>query len=127
MPGRNLLRFFRGHFPSTSKIAEILEKRGDYNVFHRVLPRARASALRDRRFALRVLRQCRCGHRRLAARGPLEGLPIRALTENDLETAAFNVFLYGRMIEAAAEIDDHLNRGRNMDTRTPLEQCAFVV
>jgi hypothetical protein len=47
--------------------------------------------------------------------------------EKDLETAAFNVFLYGRMIEAAAEIDDHLNRGRNMDTRTPLEQCAFVV
>jgi hypothetical protein len=32
-----------------------------------------------------------------------------------------------RMIGAAAEIDDHLNRGRNMDTRTPLEQCAFVV
>jgi len=31
------------------------------------------------------------------------------------------------MIGAAAEIDDHLNRGRNMDTRTPLEQCAFVV
>jgi hypothetical protein len=32
-----------------------------------------------------------------------------ALTEKDLETAAFNVFLYGRMIGAAAEIDDHLN------------------
>ena len=29
------------------------------------------------------------------------------------------MFLYGRMIGAAAEIDDHLNRGRNMDTRTP--------
>jgi hypothetical protein len=50
-----------------------------------------------------------------------------ALTEKDPETAAFNVFLYGRMIGAAAEIDDHLNRGRNMDTRTPQEQCAFVV
>jgi succinyl-CoA synthetase alpha subunit len=50
-----------------------------------------------------------------------------ALTEKDLETAAFNVFLYGRMIGAAAEIDDHLNRGRNMDTRTPQEQCSFVV
>ena len=50
-----------------------------------------------------------------------------ALTDKDLETAAFNVFLYGRMIGAAAEIDDHLNRGRNMDTRTPQEQCAFVV
>jgi hypothetical protein len=50
-----------------------------------------------------------------------------ALTEKNLETAAFNVFHYGRMIGAAAEIDYHLNRGRNMDTRTPLEQCAFVV
>jgi hypothetical protein len=37
------------------------------------------------------------------------------------------VFLYGRMIGAAAEIDDHLNRGRNMDTRTPQVRCAFVV
>jgi hypothetical protein len=48
------------------------------------------------------------------------------LTERDLETAAFTVFLYGRMIGAAAEIDDHLNRGRNMDTRTPESQVAFV-
>jgi hypothetical protein len=34
---------------------------------------------------------------------------------------------HGRMIGAAAEIDDHLNRGRNMDTRTPQERCAYVV
>ena len=25
------------------------------------------------------------------------------------------------------DLIDHLNRGRNMDTRTPQEQCAFVV
>jgi hypothetical protein len=31
------------------------------------------------------------------------------------------------MIGAAAEIDDHLNRGGNMDTRTPQEQCAFIL
>ena len=49
------------------------------------------------------------------------------LTAQDLETAAFNLFLYSRMIGAAAEIDDHLNRGRNMDTRTPQERCGFVV
>jgi hypothetical protein len=35
--------------------------------------------------------------------------------------------LYGRMIGAAAEIVDHLNRGRSMDTRTPQEQCSFLV
>jgi hypothetical protein len=33
---------------------------------------------------------------------------------------------YGRMIGCAAEIDDHLNRGRNMDTRTPASACRFV-
>jgi citrate synthase len=49
------------------------------------------------------------------------------LSVADLEKAAFQVFLYGRMIGASAEIDDHLNRGRNMDTRTPQELCGFVV
>lgn len=49
------------------------------------------------------------------------------MSEHELETAAFNVFLYGRMIGAAAEIDDHLNRGRNMDTRTPAPDCGYIV
>jgi len=48
------------------------------------------------------------------------------LAENDIETASFATFLFGRMIGCAAEIDDHLNRGRNMDTRTPASKCAFV-
>jgi len=43
-----------------------------------------------------------------------------------LETAAFTIFLYPRMLGCAAEIDDHMNRGRNMDTRTPASQCRFV-
>ncbi|MCE5974884.1 hypothetical protein LZA78_15455 [Sinirhodobacter sp. WL0062] len=50
-----------------------------------------------------------------------------ALSPRDLETAAFTVFLFGRMIGAAAEIDDHLNRGRNMDTRTPAAACGHVL
>jgi hypothetical protein len=49
------------------------------------------------------------------------------LGKADLEAAAFNVFLYSRMSGAAAEIDDHLNRGRNMDTSTPQDRCVFVV
>ncbi len=56
-----------------------------------------------------------------------KGHKAGALTERDLETAAFNVFLFGRMIGAAAEIDDHLNHGRNLDARTPQQPCAFVV
>lgn len=43
-----------------------------------------------------------------------------------MENAAFTAFLYGRMIGCAGEIDDHINRGRNMDTRTPASQCTFV-
>jgi citrate synthase len=49
-----------------------------------------------------------------------------AFTESALETAAFNVFLYSRMLGCAAEIDDHLNRGRNMDMRTPASACRAV-
>lgn len=48
------------------------------------------------------------------------------ISEETLETAAFTVFLYGRMIGSAAEIEDHINRGRDMDTRTPASQCSFV-
>jgi hypothetical protein len=43
-----------------------------------------------------------------------------------METAAFTAFLFGRMVGSAGEIDDHTNRGRNMDTRTPASQCTFV-
>jgi hypothetical protein len=54
--------------------------------------------------------------------------PIRRgeFAERDLETAAFTLFLYPRMLGCAAEIDDHMNRGRNMDTRTPASECRFV-
>ena len=55
-----------------------------------------------------------------------EPYTIGKKTQKDLEMAAFSAFLYGRMIGCAAEIDDHLNRGRNMDTRTPPSMCRFV-
>jgi len=48
------------------------------------------------------------------------------ISENQLESAAFTTFLYGRMIGSAAEIDDHTNRGRNMDTRTPASKVTYV-
>jgi succinyl-CoA synthetase alpha subunit len=43
-----------------------------------------------------------------------------------LESAAFTLFLYARMLGCAAEADDHLNRGRNMDTRSAASACRFV-
>jgi len=49
-----------------------------------------------------------------------------SMTDSEVETAAFTTFLFGRMIGCASEIDDHINRGRNMDTRTPASKCSFV-
>jgi hypothetical protein len=49
------------------------------------------------------------------------------LGQSDLETAAFTIFLLARMAGSAAEIEDHLNRGRNMDTRTAASQVRFIV
>lgn len=49
-----------------------------------------------------------------------------AFSASSLETAAFTAFLFGRMVGCSGEIDDHINRGWNMDTRTPASQCSFV-
>ncbi|MEN8219109.1 MAG: CoA-binding protein [Pseudomonadota bacterium] len=48
------------------------------------------------------------------------------ISKQALETAAFTTFLYGRTIGETAEIEDHLNRGRNMDTRTAASKCSSV-
>jgi succinyl-CoA synthetase alpha subunit len=113
--------------PRERFIAEFMEKRGDYNVFH-AFYRELVQALYDTgatRYVFCVNVDAVIAALLLAVLW--KDYRSGALTEKDLETAAFNVFLYGRMIGAAAEIDDHLNRGRNMDTRTPQDQCAFVV
>jgi succinyl-CoA synthetase alpha subunit len=113
--------------PRERFIAEFMEKRGDYNVFH-AFYRELVQALYETgasRYVFCVNVDAVIAALLLAVLW--KDYQSGALTEKDLETAAFNVFLYGRMIGAAAEIDDHLNRGRNMDTRTPQEQCAFVM
>ena len=48
------------------------------------------------------------------------------LADSHVETAAFTLFLFARMTGCAAEIDDHLNRGRNMDMRTAASACKFI-
>jgi hypothetical protein len=55
--------------------------------------------------------------------------PYRAgeLGPEALESAAFTIFLFARTGGSAAEIEDHLNRGRNMDTRTAASACKFIV
>lgn len=113
--------------PRERFIAAYMQERGTYNIFHAYY-RELVQALYDTgasRYVFCVNVDALIAAFLLAVlwKDYKSGL----LTERDLETAAFNVFLYGRMIGAAAEIDDHLNRGRNMDTRTPQEQCGFVL
>src|SRR4030095_2345534 len=105
--------------PRERFIASFMAKRGDYNVFHAYY-RELVQALYDTGASRTVF----CVNVDAVIAALLLAVLWKdfrsgALSEKDLETAAFNVFLYGRMIGSAAEIDDHLNRGRNMDTRTP--------
>jgi len=113
--------------PRERFIAEFMEKRGQYNIFH-AFYRELVQALYNSgasRYVFCVNVDAIIAALLLAVLW--KDYRSGALSEKDLETAAFNVFLYGRMIGAAAEIDDHLNRGRNMDTRTPQSKCSFVV
>ena len=115
------------HDPRERFIAEFLEKRGDYNIFH-AFYRELVQALYD----VGASRTVFCVNVDAVIAALLLALLWKdyrsgALSDRDLETAAFTVFLYGRMIGSAAEIDDHLNRGRNMDTRTPASACGHVV
>ena len=114
------------HDPRERFIAEFLAQRGDYNAFHHFY-RELVQAL----YEVGATPYVFCVNVDAVIAALLLALLWKDykrgnLSERDLETAAFTVFLYGRMIGAAAEIDDHLNRGRNMDTRTPAADCAFV-
>lgn len=113
--------------PRERFIAEFMAQQGQYNVFH-AFYRELAQALYDVGATPYVF----CVNVDAVIAALLLGLLWKdykagLLDVRDLENAAFTVFLYGRMIGAAAEIDDHLNRGRNMDTRTPEAACAHVL
>lgn len=115
------------HDPRERFIAEYMAAHGKYNVFH-AFYRELAQALYDVGATPYVF----CVNVDAVIAALLLGLLWKdyeagTLSVRDLENAAFTVFLYGRMIGAAAEIDDHLNRGRNMDTRTPEANCAHVL
>ncbi len=112
--------------PREEFVRKLFEARGEYNVFHDFYRRL-VQALFDEGATRNVF----CVNvDALIATLLLKMLWPRyragTLQAQALETAAFTVFLYGRMIGCAAEIDDHLNRGRNMDTRTPQSAVRFV-
>ncbi|MEM5382648.1 helix-turn-helix domain-containing protein [Paraburkholderia phymatum] len=114
------------HDPREVFIADLYEARGEYNVFHAYY-RVLVQAL----FDAGVSRNVYCVNvdaviAALLLKMLWKPLKRAEFSEADLETAAFTIFLYPRMVGCAAEIDDHLNRGRNMDTRTAASQCHFV-
>jgi succinyl-CoA synthetase alpha subunit len=112
--------------PREVYVRELFEKRGEYNAFH-----AYYHTLVHGLFEAGVSRNVYCVNIDAVIAALLLKIlwqPYRSGTfpEEALETAAFTIFLYPRMLGCAAEIDDHINRGRNMDTRTPAPQCRFV-
>ncbi|MDM0108161.1 CoA-binding protein [Variovorax sp. J22R24] len=115
------------HDPRERFIASYMAQQGDYNVFHayylELVQALYANGATPYVFCVNVDAVIAALLLALLWKDYKAG----ALTERDLEAAAFTVFLYGRMIGAAAEIDDHLNRGRNMDTRTPEASCSFLM
>jgi len=112
--------------PREVYVRELFDKRGEYNVFHQYY-----HALVKALFDAGVSRNVYCVNIDAVIAALLLKIlwkPYRdgAFSERALETAAFTVFLYPRMLGCAAEIDDHINRGRNLDTRTPASKCRFV-
>ena len=114
------------HDPREVFIAKLFEARGETNVFHQFY-----RALVQQLYNAGVSRNVYCVNIDAVIAALLLKMlwkPLQAgeMGERDLETAAFTIFLYPRMVGCAAEIDDHLNRGRNMDTRTQASLCKFV-
>jgi len=107
-------------------INKLFKSRDEYNIFHEFYKK-----LVRELFEAGVTRNVFC----VNIDGVISALLLKALwpsyregklDERALEVAAFTIFLYGRMIGCAAEIEDHINRGRNMDTRTPASQLQYV-
>jgi succinyl-CoA synthetase alpha subunit len=114
------------HDPREKYVRELLAERGEYNVFHEYY-----HALVEALFEQGVSRTVYCVNIDAVIASLLLKMmwvPYREgkLSESAMETAAFTIFLYGRLLGCAAEIEDHLNRGRNMDMRTPASSCQFV-
>jgi succinyl-CoA synthetase alpha subunit len=112
--------------PREVYIKELFAKRGEYNVFHQYY-----QVLVQALFDAGVSRTVYCVNvdaviAALLLKMLWQPYQSGAFSSQALETAAFTIFLYPRMLGCAAEIDDHMNRGRNMDTRTVASSCRFV-
>ena len=113
--------------PREAFVAGLMVERGERNPFHEFYKEV-AQALYDQGVTNNVF----CVNVDAVIAAWLLRLlwqPYRAgeIGDAELETAAFTIFLLARMAGTAAEVEDHLNRGRNMDTRTPASAVKFIV
>ena len=51
----------------------------------------------------------------------------KKLSKQQIQDIVFTLFLYGRSVGVSAEISDHLDRGQDMDCRTPQSELTFVL
>ena len=107
-------------------IAELFKERGDYNIFQDFY-----HVLVQTLFDMGITKNVFCVNiDAVIATSLLKLLWPRyrsgAFSEESLQTAAFTAFLLGRMVGCAGEIDDHINRGKNMDTRSAASVCTYV-
>lgn len=112
--------------PRERFIHRLLAERGEYNVFHDYYL-ALVQALHD----TGVSRTVYCVNIDAVIAALLLGMTWQSWKSGGMpaaamEEGAFTLFLYARLLGCAAEIEDHLNRGRNMDTRTPASRCQHV-
>ena len=49
------------------------------------------------------------------------------ISDAEMQKIGFTIFLIGRMVGISAEIADHMERGTDMDCRTPLSELKFIV
>ncbi len=50
----------------------------------------------------------------------------KEISKKEMSEIVFLIFLFARMVGISAEIADHLDRGTDMDCRTPASECFFV-
>lgn len=107
-------------------VSDLFKKRGNYNVFlefyHELVQALFKTGVSAKVYCVNVDAVIAVILLRLLWTPYANG----EISEQALETAAFTTFLYGRTAGETAEIEDHINRGRNMDTRTPASKCVFI-
>lgn len=112
--------------PRERFVAELFEEKGIYNVFlefyHNLVKSLFENKVSSNVYCVNVDAVIAV----ILLKIVWEAFNSGKMTDREVESAAFTTFLFGRMIGCAAEIDDHINRGRNMDTRTAASKCSFV-